>query len=102
MHMPQFHLQNQFADHPLLLGRRQRAEDGKLARLDRRHIRIKVVPVLKMRPADVRERRHAQPDHVRAGPQQVAIQKLGARRILHRRVRAGDAVPGAFQSRANA
>ena len=50
-----------------------------------------------MRAADVRKRRHAQADQVRALPQAVPIDEVRSFGVFHRRVAAGDGVAGLFQ-----
>ena len=75
-HAPELELQNELANEPLIVGRRQRAIDRQLARVHRADVRFEVVVVLIMRPADVTEARHAQREQIRARPEFVAIKEL--------------------------
>src|SRR4051794_31870197 len=54
-HSPEFHLQNEFPDHPLFVGWRQRAVNRKLAFSNLVDIGTELMLVLKMRAAHVRE-----------------------------------------------
>src|ERR1035437_1727384 len=92
--VPELHLKNELPNHALFLGRRKRAIDREDPLVDAVDVGVPVVFVLKMSAVDVRERSHAQADHVGAGPQKVAVKESRAGGIFHRRVRTGDGVAG--------
>ena len=58
----QLELQNELADQPLIGARRHGPVNGQPARVDRVDVRLEIVLVLIMRPLQVPERGHAQPD----------------------------------------
>src|SRR6185436_7471577 len=73
--VPELHLQDELPDHALILSRRESAINRKVSLVDPVDVWIPIVFVLKMRTVDMRERSHAQPDHIGAGPQEVAIKE---------------------------
>ena len=90
--MAKLHLQNELADQPLVIGRRQRSINRQFAVLQALDVRREVVLVLVVRAADLPERGHTQREQVGAGPKPVAINKARLRLILHRSVGATDDV----------
>ena len=67
--VPELHLKNELANHPLFVGGRERAVDREHALVDTVDIRVPIVLVLIVGAVDVREGSHAETDHVGAGPQ---------------------------------
>ena len=76
---PEFELKNELADEPLLIRGRQGPAKGKHARSQTRHVGLEIVLVLIMRAADMRERRHAQPDYIGPLPEAIAINEIASR-----------------------
>src|ERR1041385_6291973 len=97
MYAPELHLQNEFPDHPFFLTGRESAGHRQFAAIHRFDVWVPVVLVLIMRPVHMRNRGHPEPYHIGAGPQQVAIQKPGPRRIANRGIRTSHRVAGLFQ-----
>src|SRR5687767_3170514 len=77
VHMAEFHLEHELPNHTLVLVRRERPPDRERALMHLLDIRIPVMLILIVRAADVRERGDAEPDHIGAAPQQVAVEKSG-------------------------
>ena len=90
-------LQHELANEALIGGRRQSAIDRQLIRVDCIYVRLEVVVVLIMGPADVTEAGHAKREQIRAGPELVAIDKARLRLVLYGGVGAGDRVANFFQ-----
>src|SRR5215471_3213991 len=84
MDAPELHLKDELPNHALLGVRCERPADRKFPSVKAVDVWIPLVLILKMSAVDVRERGYSQPDHVGSGPQQIAVEELGAPGIEHR------------------
>ena len=75
VNVPELHLKNELANHALLVGGSECAVDREHSLRGHCRCRVPIVLVLKVGAVDMRERSHAEADHVGAGPQQVAVQE---------------------------
>src|SRR5438445_13134608 len=95
--VPEFHLKNELPDHAFFRSRCHRAIDRRIPLPDLLDVGLEFVLILKMRTADMRERRDTEPDHIGASPQQVPIEEAALVRVLYSGVGAGDRISGALE-----
>src|SRR5258708_7633627 len=81
-HVAELCLQDQLADHPLLVRGSEAAIDGQLSIVEPADVRLEVVLVLEMCTANVGKGRNAQTDEVRTGPELVPVDEFCLFRIL--------------------
>src|SRR5262245_24573570 len=72
-HVAELELENEFANKPFLVRRRERAVNRQLALLQTRDVRLEIMVVLIMHAANMAKRSDAQRKQVRPGPQTVAV-----------------------------
>src|SRR5690348_14168968 len=97
VHMTKLHLKYELSYHTFIISRCEGAPNRKRTLLYLQDVGIPIMLVLIMGAVDMGKRGDTQSDHVSAFPQEIAVNKMGLRRIPDCRIGAADGVTNFLQ-----